>query len=78
VKSASASATSNSITYATTDGQMVPLSSLGHDAQNFRPEYTNRFNVYRAAQVIGGAAPGYSFRTSNGRARRSGKGDTTA
>jgi HAE1 family hydrophobic/amphiphilic exporter-1 len=24
------------------------------------PEYTNRFNLYRAAQVIGGTAPGYS------------------
>jgi HAE1 family hydrophobic/amphiphilic exporter-1 len=24
------------------------------------PGYTNRFNLYRAAQVIGGAAPGYS------------------
>ena len=24
------------------------------------PEYTNRFNLYRAAQVLGSAAPGYS------------------
>ena len=28
--------------------------------QTFGPQYTNRFNVYRAAQVTGAAAPGYS------------------
>jgi len=42
------------------DGQMVPLSSLVTTHRISGPEYTNRFNVYRAAQVIGGAAPGYS------------------
>ena len=42
------------------DGQMVPLSSLVTTRRISGPEYTNRFNVYRAAQVIGGAAPGYS------------------
>ena len=26
----------------------------------FGPQFTNRFNVYRAAQVTGSAAPGYS------------------
>jgi HAE1 family hydrophobic/amphiphilic exporter-1 len=42
------------------DGQMVPLSSLVTTRRISGPEYTNRFNVYRAAQVIGAAAPGYS------------------
>src|ERR1044072_4822920 len=39
---------------------MVPLSSLVTTKRITGPEYTNRFNVYRAAQVIGSAAPGYS------------------
>src|SRR2546423_3586003 len=39
---------------------MVPLSSLVTTRRISGPEYTNRFNVYRAAQVIGAAAPGYS------------------
>src|SRR4029079_4101214 len=42
------------------DGQMVPLSSLLATHRISGPEYTNRFNLYRAAQVIGSAAPGYS------------------
>ena len=41
-------------------GGMVPLSSLVTIRRVAGPEYTNRFNVYRAAQVIGAAAPGYS------------------
>jgi len=40
--------------------QMVPLSSLVTTKKVFGTEYTNRFNLFRAAQVIGGAAPGYS------------------
>jgi len=39
---------------------MVPLSALVTTRNISGPEYTNRFNLYRAAQVIGGAAPGYS------------------
>jgi HAE1 family hydrophobic/amphiphilic exporter-1 len=39
---------------------MVPLSSLVTTRRISGPEYTNRFNVYRAAQIIGSAAPGYS------------------
>ena len=39
---------------------MVPLSALVTTRRISGPEYTNRFNLYRAAQVIGGAAPGYS------------------
>src|SRR2546423_5166576 len=39
---------------------MVPLSALVSTRSVSGPEYTNRFNLSRAAQVIGGAAPGYS------------------
>jgi multidrug efflux pump subunit AcrB len=39
---------------------MVPMSSLQQAKPAFGPQYTNRFNVYRAAQVTGAAAPGYS------------------
>src|SRR6185369_17637040 len=42
------------------DGTMVPLSALLTTRPITGPEYTNRFNLYRAAQVIGNAAPGYS------------------
>ena len=42
------------------DGNMVPMSSLQTTRQTFGPQYTNRFNVYRAAQITGAAAPGYS------------------
>ena len=39
---------------------MVPLSALTTIRQTAGPEYTQRFNLYRAAQVTGGAAAGYS------------------
>src|SRR5215468_206114 len=42
------------------DGNMVPLSSLVTTRRISGPEYTNRFNLYRAAQALGAAAPGYS------------------
>jgi HAE1 family hydrophobic/amphiphilic exporter-1 len=42
------------------DGTMVPLSALLTTKPITGPEYTNRFNLYRAAQIIGNAAPGYS------------------
>ncbi|MCI0623296.1 MAG: efflux RND transporter permease subunit [Acidobacteria bacterium] len=41
-------------------GSMVPLSALVTTRRISGPQYTNRFNLYRAAQVIGGAAAGYS------------------
>ncbi len=43
-----------------TGGSMVPLSTLitAHDAQG--PEFTTRFNLYRAAEITGRPAPGYS------------------
>jgi HAE1 family hydrophobic/amphiphilic exporter-1 len=41
-------------------GDMVPLSTLV-DTQNTRgPEFTTRFNLYRAAEITGAPAPGYS------------------
>src|SRR5262245_17912375 len=40
------------------DGNMVPLSSLLATRRILGPEYTNRFNLYRSAQIIGSAAPG--------------------
>jgi multidrug efflux pump subunit AcrB len=42
------------------DGTMVPMTALVSTRKITGPEYTNRFNVYRAAQVLGAAAPGYS------------------
>jgi HAE1 family hydrophobic/amphiphilic exporter-1 len=42
------------------DGAMVPLSALVTTRSITGPEYTNRFNLYRSAQIIGTAAPGYS------------------
>jgi HAE1 family hydrophobic/amphiphilic exporter-1 len=42
------------------DGNMVPLSALVTVRQTSGAEYTQRFNLYRAAQVTGAAAPGYS------------------
>jgi len=42
------------------DGNMVPLSAVTTVRQTSGPEYTQRFNLYRAAQVTGSAAPGYS------------------
>lgn len=42
------------------DGTMVPLSAVLTTRSITGPEYTNRFNLFRAAQVIGSAAPGYS------------------
>jgi len=41
-------------------GNMVPLSTLTSTRRIAGPEYTNRFNVYRAVQILGQAAPGYS------------------
>ena len=42
------------------NGEMVPLSALVTTRTISGPEFTNRFNLYRAAQVLGTAAPGYS------------------
>ena len=42
------------------EDEMVPLSALVTTRRISGPEYTNRFNLYRSAQVLGAAAPGYS------------------
>ncbi|HTQ79147.1 MAG TPA: efflux RND transporter permease subunit, partial [Thermoanaerobaculia bacterium] len=42
------------------DGNMVPLSAITTLRRTAGPEYTQRFNLFRAAQVTGAAAPGYS------------------
>lgn len=42
------------------DSQMVPLSSLMYTKQTQGPDYTNRFNLYRSAEVTGAPAAGFS------------------
>jgi HAE1 family hydrophobic/amphiphilic exporter-1 len=42
------------------DGQMVPLSTLVQVKRILGPEYTVRYNLYRAAEISGVPAPGYS------------------
>src|SRR5215813_3369656 len=42
------------------NGEMVPLSALTKFESRTGPEFTMRYNLYRSAQVIGSAAPGYS------------------
>ncbi len=42
------------------NGEMVPISTLAQVEDVTGPEYTNRFNLYRAAEVTGAPAPGYS------------------
>ncbi len=39
---------------------MVPLSALAKFETRAGPEFTMRYNEYRAAQIVGSAAPGYS------------------
>jgi len=41
-------------------GDMVPLSALTRFQSRPGPEFTMRYNLYRSAQIIGSAAPGYS------------------
>jgi HAE1 family hydrophobic/amphiphilic exporter-1 len=41
-------------------GAMVPLSALAHFETCYGPEFTMRYNLYRSAQIIGSAAPGFS------------------
>ena len=42
------------------NGQMVPLSTLVNMRSVFGPEYTTRFNEYRAIEIFAIPAPGYS------------------
>ncbi len=41
-------------------GDMVPLSALTTLKRIVGPEFTQRYNLYRCAQIFGNAAPGYS------------------
>jgi HAE1 family hydrophobic/amphiphilic exporter-1 len=41
-------------------GDMLPLSALTSLKRMAGPEFTQRYNLYRCAQVFGSAAPGYS------------------
>jgi HAE1 family hydrophobic/amphiphilic exporter-1 len=41
-------------------GDMVPLSTLVDTQDTRGPEFTTRFNLYRAAEITGAPAPGYS------------------
>jgi HAE1 family hydrophobic/amphiphilic exporter-1 len=41
-------------------GNMLPLSALTKFESRPGPEFTMRYNLYRSAEIIGGAAPGYS------------------
>jgi HAE1 family hydrophobic/amphiphilic exporter-1 len=41
-------------------GGMVPLSALTTLRRMAGPEFTQRYNLYRCAQIFGSAAPGYS------------------
>ncbi len=42
------------------DGEMVPMSTLVSASRTVGPEFTNRFNLFRSAEVTGQPAPGYS------------------
>ena len=41
-------------------GEMIPLDTLISTESTSGPEYTNRFNLYRSAEVSGVPGPGYS------------------
>jgi HAE1 family hydrophobic/amphiphilic exporter-1 len=41
-------------------GEMIPLDTLTATRPTSGPEFTNRFNLYRSAEVSGVPAPGYS------------------
>jgi HAE1 family hydrophobic/amphiphilic exporter-1 len=41
-------------------GKVVPLSTLVSMSPTYGPEYTNRFNLFRAAEISGAPAAGYS------------------
>ncbi len=44
----------------TNNEEMVPLSTIANVEPTYGPEYTNRFNLYRAAEVTGAPAPGFT------------------
>ncbi|MBI9064645.1 MAG: multidrug efflux RND transporter permease subunit [Marinilabiliaceae bacterium] len=42
------------------DGESLPLSSLVEVKKSYGPEYTYRFNLYRAVELTGSPAPGFT------------------
>src|SRR5436305_1506680 len=44
------------------NGEMVPLSTVTNVQSRAGPEFTMRFNLYRAAQINATASPGFSSR----------------
>jgi HAE1 family hydrophobic/amphiphilic exporter-1 len=42
------------------DGDMVSLGTLVTLVPTTGPEFTNRFNLFRSAEIVGGSKPGYS------------------
>ncbi|GJM28272.1 MAG: multidrug efflux RND transporter permease subunit [Cyclobacteriaceae bacterium] len=42
------------------EGNMVPLATIAKISPMSGPDYTNRFNLYRAVEVTGAPAPGYT------------------
>ncbi|MBX7141954.1 MAG: multidrug efflux RND transporter permease subunit [Chitinophagales bacterium] len=42
------------------EGEMVPLGTVATVSDTSGPQYTNHFNIYRAAEINGVPAPGYS------------------
>lgn len=42
------------------EGEMVPLGTVAMVKDTSGPQYTNHFNIYRAAEINGVPAPGYS------------------
>ncbi len=42
------------------DGDPIPLSTLVNVSESTGPEFTSRFNLYRAAELSGAPAPGYT------------------
>ena len=50
----------NKIFVRTPEGKIIPLSTLVTVTRTTGPEFTNRFNLYRSAELGGGPAPGFS------------------
>ncbi len=44
----------------TSDGEMVPMDTLVNMRETSGPDFTNRFNLYRSAEITGVPAAGYS------------------
>jgi HAE1 family hydrophobic/amphiphilic exporter-1 len=42
------------------DGKMVPLGTVASVKDTVGPQYTNRFNLYRSAEIMGAPAAGYT------------------